>query len=334
MSIDEMQLGMEAEQVQQNVALTLLLPAFNEGSRQTDEHPDPGDRLRHTLTMYHTGLFEKFGPDFQIIVLDDGSTDNTAEIVKEEFSGFKEIKLLGHADGENRGRGSVLKLGFLAAARGNGAQYEPGIRQSDTVLYTDADGSYSLDTLIELYDNLKSGAHMAVAYRDEGKPAGEQRNSLEAFRRYVVGSYISHVLKTQPQNGNRSEQAFPQVEQQHDSMLRKIAHVALRAVCEPIAPTHARDPQAGAKGLAQAVVGPIASLLNIEGWAADRQMLYIAHRAGLRVVEVPATIDPQGDSRVHMVRDAYRMVRDSLKIRIKGYRDRKSIADISRSNTN
>ncbi|HSC26982.1 MAG TPA: hypothetical protein VLD67_06885, partial [Vicinamibacterales bacterium] len=48
--------------------------------------------------------------------------------------------------------------------------------------------------------------------------------------------------------------------------------------------------------------------------------LYIAHRAGLRIVEVPIEWHYRADSRLSMTRDAVGMLREVLEIRARGRR--------------
>jgi glycosyltransferase involved in cell wall biosynthesis len=90
--------------------VSVVVPAFNEG-----QHIAPGlDELRATL--------ESTGWEFEIIVVDDGSADNTAAAA--ETTGARVVR---HR--RNRGYGAALKTGIAAA-------------EFPWILITDADGTY------------------------------------------------------------------------------------------------------------------------------------------------------------------------------------------------
>ncbi len=73
--------------------LAIVIPSYNHGSRI-------GDVVRGVLTL-----------GYPVFVVDDGSTDNTSEIL----SGWEDIIVLTHA--YNMGKGAALQTGFKAAAQ-------------------------------------------------------------------------------------------------------------------------------------------------------------------------------------------------------------------------
>src|ERR1700719_4919024 len=80
------------------------IPCFNEGARI-------GDTVRSTLDYLSAE-----SPDAELIVVNDGSTDSTAAIVREALAGAKiQTRLLENFP--NRGKGAAVRNGLLAATK-------------------------------------------------------------------------------------------------------------------------------------------------------------------------------------------------------------------------
>ena len=76
--------------------------------------------------------------DFEVIVVDDGSRDNTGGVLKDLEARYGAMfRIITHA--ENRGYGAALRSGFAAARK-------------DFVFYTDGDGQYDVGELPKLLD--------------------------------------------------------------------------------------------------------------------------------------------------------------------------------------
>ncbi|MEU1282449.1 dolichyl-phosphate beta-glucosyltransferase [Streptomyces sp. NPDC005805] len=125
-----------------SVDLTVVVPAYNEESR-----------LGPTLDAIRAHLCadpERWG-SWELIVVDDGSTDGTAEVAEKASAEDPRIQVL--SGGPNRGKGHALRLGVLAS-------------YGRRVLFTDAD----LATPVEELDRLdaaltRTGAEAAVGSR-------------------------------------------------------------------------------------------------------------------------------------------------------------------------
>ncbi|MFC1753736.1 glycosyltransferase family 2 protein [Thermoproteota archaeon] len=78
--------------------ISVIMPAFNEAS--VIEH-----NIKETIET-----FKRFEKEFEIIIIDDGSTDDTWEKIKELAAGSFHIKATRNM--QNYGKGRALKKGF------------------------------------------------------------------------------------------------------------------------------------------------------------------------------------------------------------------------------
>jgi glycosyltransferase involved in cell wall biosynthesis len=103
-------------------SLSVFFPCFNE----EDNLPS---LLSEALTVLPT-----IAKKFEIIIVDDGSTDHTTSVIRKYSRDHKEVRIISHK----------RNLGY-------GAALQTGIRESkyDWVFWSDADGQFKLTTLTE-----------------------------------------------------------------------------------------------------------------------------------------------------------------------------------------
>jgi dolichol-phosphate mannosyltransferase len=104
-------------------ALSLVIPAYNEEAGIARAIGEADDALR------------RLGVAYEILIVDDGSTDGTAQVVRAVGRRRPFVQLLRHA--VNRGYGAALRTGFEAA-------------RADCVAFTDADCQFDLAELARL----------------------------------------------------------------------------------------------------------------------------------------------------------------------------------------
>ena len=95
-------------------SITAFFPAYNDGGTI------PSMVLTALLTL------RKVSDDYEVIVVNDGSTDYTAEVLEELADRYPELRVIHHP--QNRGYGAALRTGFAAARK-------------DWLFYTDGDAS-------------------------------------------------------------------------------------------------------------------------------------------------------------------------------------------------
>jgi dolichyl-phosphate beta-glucosyltransferase len=123
---------------------SLVIPAYNEARRLPAYLKD--------IQAYFEGRDESY----EVIVVDDGSRDTTAERVREVAAGRAEVTV--HPLGRNRGKGHAVRAGM---ARAVGA-----LR-----LMTDADGATPIAETARLEAAIAAGADLAVGSRALPDPA-------------------------------------------------------------------------------------------------------------------------------------------------------------------
>ena len=84
--------------------VSIVVPAYNEGTR-----------LRESLPRILAYLNQEFSSS-ELIVVDDGSTDNTAEVARESFASSGNVRPGVLSYKQNLGKGRAVRLGLLAYA--------------------------------------------------------------------------------------------------------------------------------------------------------------------------------------------------------------------------
>ncbi|HEX4706488.1 MAG TPA: dolichyl-phosphate beta-glucosyltransferase [Candidatus Udaeobacter sp.] len=78
------------------------------------------------------------------------------------------------------------------------------------------------------------------------------------------------------------------------------------------------DTQCGFKAFRLDVCRPILEAARIDGFAFDVELLFLAHRAGLRIREIPVRWNHAEGSKVSFFRDSLRMLREVIALRARG----------------
>jgi glycosyltransferase involved in cell wall biosynthesis len=139
--------------------LSVFFPAYN----------DSGTIASLVITALHTA--RRLTPDCEVIIVNDGSADATAEIADELARTYPEVRVVHHP--RNRGYGGALRTGFETATR-------------ELVFYTDGDAQYDPAEMALLWDRLDDRVDVVNGYKI---------SRSDPFHRIVIGRIYHHTVK-------------------------------------------------------------------------------------------------------------------------------------------
>lgn len=146
--------------------LSVVIPCYNEEVR-----------LPRTLELVE-GYMDARGAGYEVILVDDGSTDRTRQIMESAAARNPHVRIA--ILPRNRGKGRALAEG-VAAARGS------------EILVTDADLSTPIDELEKLQAELDRGAGVAIASR---ALRGSRVEVSQPFYRVLMGKAFNLIVQT------------------------------------------------------------------------------------------------------------------------------------------
>jgi dolichyl-phosphate beta-glucosyltransferase len=145
--------------------LSIIIPAYNEAERIPATLVDMDKRLSGVDYSY------------EILVVNDGSKDNTASVVRNMAKMVKNLKLIDLK--ENGGKGGAVKQGMLLAA-------------GRVRLFTDADNSTSIDQFEKMIPLFKGGYGVVIGSRSV---KGAQLDPPEPLYRQIIGKSLNFLVQ-------------------------------------------------------------------------------------------------------------------------------------------
>jgi dolichyl-phosphate beta-glucosyltransferase len=145
--------------------LSIVVPAYNEASRL----PGSLRRMREH--------FDAAGEEYEVIVVDDGSADDTCAAAMALADGWPQLSVVRFD--RNRGKGAAVREGMLRA-------------RGEHRLFSDADLSTPLEELPRLRAELGGATHIAIASRGL---AASQIEVHQQMRRELMGRTYNRLLQ-------------------------------------------------------------------------------------------------------------------------------------------
>ncbi|WP_435769257.1 glycosyltransferase [Nocardioides sp. SYSU DS0651] len=157
--------------------LQIVIPAYNEERRLP--------RTLRGLRRYVAGRRGVLGR-VEVIVVDNASTDRTAEVARDADSAALPVRVIRCAV---RGKGAAVRAGLLAT-------------DADLVCFMDADGATGLDALETAWRSVRTGADVVIGSRALAASETEvrhcrTRSSGAAAYRRVAGRLLPGIADTQ-----------------------------------------------------------------------------------------------------------------------------------------
>jgi len=227
-------------------SLSIVIPAYNEAVRL-------GSTLR-TIVDY---LRENW-PNSELIVVDDGSSDNTATLARQTFENAGNLRTSVISYKSNLGKGRAVRLGLLAA-------------RGDVTLFSDADLSTPITETPKLVEPILRG-ECDVTF------------GSRALDRKLIGVH-------QPWRREQGGRVF---------------NLAVRvATGLPF-----WDTQCGFKAFRMNACRPLVEAATVDRFGFDVELLYLTHKAGLRLREIPVRWDHNDGSKISLFCDSFRMLNE------------------------
>lgn len=142
-------------------SVSLVIPMYNEELN-----------IEHAVSAALESL-RKYASDFEIIIVNDASTDNSPRIAERLAKETPQIRVLHHE--KNRKLGGTIRTGFAAA-------------RMDLVFYMDADIPFDPDVLGRAIRAMEvTGADMVAAYRHDRTMEGMKRALYTLIYNWLIG---------------------------------------------------------------------------------------------------------------------------------------------------
>jgi len=140
--------------------LSVFFPAYN----------DSGTIASLVITAIQSA--SKLTPNYEVIVVNDGSSDSTGQILDELARLYPQVRVVTHT--VNRGYGGALRSGFGAASK-------------EIIFYTDGDAQYDPSEMEALWQKMAPGTDLVNGFKI---------SRADPLHRIIIGRIYHHTVKT------------------------------------------------------------------------------------------------------------------------------------------
>ena len=222
--------------------ISLVIPAYNEAARL----PPNLDELFEFL--------DGFGHEAEVLIVDDGSTDGTADLIREPARAL--------ANEVNHGKGYAVRQGMLEA-------------RGEIRVFMDVDLAVPPRFLHDLIERIHEGNDIVIGSRHI---AGAEVNAGEKQYRRTMGVIFNKLVRMFAVGG-------------------------------------ISDTQCGFKGFTADAAELLFNRQKLDGFAFDVELLYMARRLGLKVLEMPVEWNDSESTKIRPLVDSAIMFKDILRVR-------------------
>jgi glycosyltransferase involved in cell wall biosynthesis len=149
---------MSASPAERPAGLSVFFPAYNDSGTIA------------SMVIRAVQAASELTPDYEVIVVNDGSIDATPEILDELARTYPHVRVVHHP--KNRGYGGALQSGFRSATK-------------EFIFYTDGDAQYDPAELADLWAKMTPDADLVNGYKI---------SRSDPVHRIVIGRVYHHVV--------------------------------------------------------------------------------------------------------------------------------------------
>jgi glycosyltransferase involved in cell wall biosynthesis len=149
---------MSARSAGKPAGLSVFFPAYNDSGTIA------------SMVIRAVKAASELTPDFEIIVVDDGSADGTADIADELARAYPQVRAVHHPT--NRDYGAALQTGFRSATK-------------ELIFYTDGDAQYDPAELPALWASMTAGVDLVNGYKI---------SRADPLHRIVIGRLYHYIV--------------------------------------------------------------------------------------------------------------------------------------------
>jgi glycosyltransferase involved in cell wall biosynthesis len=149
---------MSASPAPKPAGLSVFFPAYNDSGTIA------------SMVIRAVQAASELTPDYEVIVVNDGSADATPTILDELARTYSHVRVVHHA--KNRGYGGALQTGFRSATK-------------ELIFYTDGDAQYDPAELAALWARMTPDADLVNGYKI---------SRSDPFHRIIIGRLYHHIV--------------------------------------------------------------------------------------------------------------------------------------------